>query len=89
MLMGMIGAAVGGLRNLESLSPVVRQLGARHVNYGVRPEHYDTVGVALLWTLEQGLEDGFTTEVRDAWAAAYELLSETMQLGAMEAQAAA
>jgi hemoglobin-like flavoprotein len=88
MLMSMIGAAVAGLRNLESLSPVVRQLGARHVNYGVQPEHYDTVGVALLWTLEQGLGDDFTPEVRDAWAAAYGLLSEVMQLGAMEATAA-
>jgi hemoglobin-like flavoprotein len=89
MLMGMIGAAVGGLRNLESLSPVVRQLGARHIKYGVRAEHYDTVGVALLWTLEQGLGDDFTKEVRDAWAAAYGLLAEVMQLGAMEAQATA
>ncbi|MEJ6021269.1 globin family protein [Ramlibacter sp. PS4R-6] len=88
MLMSMIGAAVNGLRNLEALSPVVRQLGARHVKYGVKTEHYATVGDALLWTLEQGLEDDFTPEVRDAWAAAYGLLSEVMQLGAMEAQPA-
>jgi hemoglobin-like flavoprotein len=88
MLMSMIGAAVTGLRNLETLSPVVRQLGARHVNYGVKTEHYGTVGIALLWTLEQGLEDDFTEEVRDAWAAAYGLLADVMQLGAMEAQRA-
>lgn len=88
MLMSMIGAAVNGLRNLEALSPVVRQLGARHVKYGVRADHYATVGDALLWTLEQGLEDDFTPEVRDAWAAAYGLLAEVMQLGAMEAQPA-
>lgn len=88
MLMSMIGAAVAGLRSLETLSPVVRQLGARHVAYGVRQEHYDTVGAALLWTLEQGLGEAFTTEVRDAWAAAYTLLSEVMQLGAMEAEGA-
>jgi len=88
MLMSMIGAAVSGLRNLEALSPVVRQLGARHVNYGVKPEHYDTVGIALLWTLEQGLEDDFTKEVHDAWLAAYSLLAEVMQLGAMDSQRA-
>lgn len=86
MLMGMIGAAVGGLRNLETLAPVVRQLGARHVGYGVKDEHYQTVGAALLWTLEQGLGARFTPEVRDAWAAAYELLSQVMQQGALEAQ---
>ena len=88
MLMSMIGAAVAGLRDLDKLAPIVRQLGARHVGYGVKTEHYGTVGAALLWTLEQGLGDAFTPEVRDAWAAAYDLLANVMQLGAIEAQAA-
>ena len=85
MLMSMIGSAVMGLSNLEKLAPVVRELGARHVGYGVRSEHYVTVGEALVWTLEQGLGDQFTPEVREAWIAAYGLLSDVMQLGAMEA----
>jgi hemoglobin-like flavoprotein len=89
MLMSMIGAAVSGLSNLETLAPVVRQLGARHAGYGVRAEHYQTVGGALLWTLEQGLGPKFTPPVREAWAAAYELLAEVMQLGAADAEAAA
>lgn len=88
MLMSMIGAAVAGLSNLEQLSPVVRGLGARHVGYGVQPRHYLLVGAALLWTLEQGLGDDFTPEVRDAWSAAYELLSQVMQLGALEVEMA-
>ena len=88
MLMSMIGAAVAGLRNLETLAPVVRKLGARHVGYGVRTEHYATVGTALLWTLEKGLGEKFTPEVRDAWTEAYTLLAEVMQLGAMEEVAA-
>ena len=88
MLMSMIGAAVAGLRNLEALTPVVRQLGARHAGYGVKTEHYATVGGALLWTLQQGLADDFRPETRDAWAAAYGLLSDVMQVGAMEARQA-
>jgi hemoglobin-like flavoprotein len=88
MLMSMIGAAVAGLRDLDELAPAVRQLGARHVGYGVKTEHYGTVGAALLWTLERGLGDAFTPEVREAWAAAYDLLANVMQLGAIEAQAA-
>ncbi|HSV45920.1 MAG TPA: globin family protein [Ramlibacter sp.] len=88
MLMSMIGAAVAGLRNLETLSPVVRQLGARHGGYGVRTEHYATVGSALVWTLEQGLGEKFTPPVREAWIAAYTLLADVMQLGALEASAA-
>lgn len=89
MLMSMIGAAVAGLRDLDRLVPVVRQLGARHVGYGVQPAHYATVGAALLWTLEQGLGPRFTPEVRDAWASAYTLLADVMQLGALEESAAA
>lgn len=86
MLMSMLNAAVNGLTNLEALTPVLRQLGARHLNYGVRAEHYATVGSALLWTLEQGLGDQFTPAVREAWSAAYGLLADVMQLGASEAQ---
>ena len=66
--------------------PAVRQLGARHANYGVRDEHYATVGSALLWTLEQGLGDKFTPAVHDAWLTVYELLAGVMQMGAIEAQ---
>jgi hemoglobin-like flavoprotein len=84
MLMSMIGAAVVGLRNLEKLAPVLRQLGARHAGYGVNSAHYVTVGSALMWTLDEGLGDKFTPEVRDAWAAAYDLISDVMELGAME-----
>ena len=86
MLMAMLGAAVNGLTNLEALVPVVRKLGARHVNYGVEDAHYATVGSALLWTLGEGLGAKFTPAVRDAWAAAYGLLSSVMLLGAIEAR---
>ena len=87
MLMSMIGAAVSGLKDLERLAPVVRQLGARHVRYGVQAQHYATVGSALLWTLDQGLGEKFTPAVREAWTAAYTLLSDVMLLGAMEEEA--
>ncbi len=86
-LMAMLGSVVGGLRHLDRLVPGVRALGARHVDYGVRDEHYDTVGAALLWTLDQGLGDAFTDDVRDAWTAAYTLLATTMKDAAAEAAA--
>ena len=82
LLMTMIGAAVRGLTKLETLAPAVRQLGSRHAGYGVRTEHYATVGSALLWTLEQGLGGQFTPEVREAWTQAYGLLAQVMQEGA-------
>ena len=84
-LMHMLGMVVHGLANLESLLPAVKNLGARHVDYGVEDSHYDTVGAALLWTLEQGLGKGFTPEVKDAWATAYGALAATMKNAAHRA----
>jgi hemoglobin-like flavoprotein len=71
--------AVDGLDRMAELVPVVEALGRRHAGYGVRESHYPTVAAALLWTLEQGLGDKFTPEVREAWAACYGLLASIMQ----------
>jgi hemoglobin-like flavoprotein len=86
-LMQMIGVVVRGLGRLEQLVPAIQDLGRRHVGYGVTDTHYDTVGAALLWTLEQGLKDDFSPDVKNAWATAYGLLADTMKTAA-EAQAA-
>jgi len=83
-LMATLATAVGGLGKLEDIVPVVRELGIRHAAYGVKPEHYDTVAGALLWTLEQGLADAFTPEVKAAWTEAYMILAETMKEAAAE-----
>jgi hemoglobin-like flavoprotein len=83
-LMQMITAAVRGLNDLGRLVPVVQDLGRRHVGYGVKDEHYATVGTALLWTLEKGLGDAFTTEVKEAWTTVYTLLATTMKNAAAE-----
>ncbi len=83
-LMAMLGTVVGSLNKLDTLMPAVRALGKRHAGYGVYDEHYAPVGAALLWTLEQGLGDGFTTEVKEAWATAYGILAQAMMDAANE-----
>lgn len=83
-LMGMLASAVSLLDQPEKLMPVVRNLGRRHVGYGVEERHYETVGSALLWTLEKGLGAEFTPEVESAWAAVYGTLATTMQHAAEE-----
>lgn len=77
-LMQMIGAAVDKLDDLPTLLPVLESLAQRHVGYGVREEHYASVGSALLKTLAQGLGDEFTPPVRDAWAQTYGLIAKVM-----------
>jgi hemoglobin-like flavoprotein len=84
-LMRMIGTAVNGLDRLDEIVPAVQQLGVRHVEYGVKDEHYDTVGAALLWTLETGLGDAFTAETKEAWATVYGILADTMKSAAAQA----
>ena len=83
-LMQMLTAAVKGLDRLEQLVPVVEDLGRRHAGYGVEDRHYDTVGEALLWTLEMGLGAAFTADVKEAWATVYGVLVTTMKNAARE-----
>lgn len=83
-LMTTLAFAVAGLNRPETILPAVRQLGARHVGYGVQEHHYQTVGAALLWTLAQGLGDQFTVEVKEAWTAVYTNLATTMQEAARQ-----
>lgn len=87
-LMMMINTAVYGLDSLEQIVPAVKALGQRHAGYGVIDAHYDTVGEALIWTLDQGLGDGFTDDVKNAWLTTYTLLADSMKKGAAEVVAA-
>ncbi len=87
-LMSMIGTAVNGLTNLEAIVPAVQNLGRNHVGYGVKDSHYDTVGTALIYTLETGLGDAFTPDVKDAWVEVYTVLATTMKDAASEVETA-
>jgi len=87
-LMSTLGVAVGSLDNLDALMPVLQNLGRGHVAYGVQDSHYDTVGTALLWTLEQGLGDGFTPDVKDAWVEVYTIVATVMKNAASDVKAA-
>nr|WP_291623169.1 methyl-accepting chemotaxis protein [Colwellia sp.] len=77
-LMAMLDVAVKLLDNPDKLIPAVQNLGAKHLRYGAEPEHYDTVGAALLKTLAIGLGDDFTAPVKKAWTVVYQTLATTM-----------
>jgi hemoglobin-like flavoprotein len=81
-LMQMFAEIVRILERPDSLVNEVADLGRRHVHYGVRDHEYDSVGTALLWTLERGLGPAFTPEVRNAWTEAYLLVAEVARRGA-------
>ena len=83
-LIVMLATAVNNLDRVDKVIPAVAELGKRHASYGVNAKHYEPVGAALLWTLEQGLGTAFTPPVKAAWTETYVVLA-----GAMRGAAAA
>jgi len=81
-LMTMLAVIVFNLHQPGEILPAIRELGQRHVGYGVKPANYDALQDALLWTLEQVLADDFTPAVRDAWAVCYGELAGEMKAAA-------
>ena len=85
-VMQMFAAIVRTLDQPDTLVSEVADLGRRHVHYGVRDSQYDSVGTALLWTLEHGLGPAFTDDVRNAWTETYLLISTVLRRAAAREQ---
>ncbi len=81
-LMTMLAMVVYNLHEPGQVLPAIRDLGVRHVGYGVKLSDYDALKEALLWTLEQALGEDFTPAVRDAWAVCYDELAGEMKAAA-------
>jgi hemoglobin-like flavoprotein len=83
-LMQALRFAVDTVEQPRALLPALESLGRRHVYYGVKESHYDTVGTALMDTLQHLLGNAFTAEAKEAWAAIYSLMAETMKRAAAQ-----
>jgi len=85
-LAGAILAYAKNIDKLENLGPAVAKMVARHVETGVKAEHYPHVAAALLPAIRDVLgADVATDEVLAAWGEAYWMLADI--LIAAEAQA--
>ena len=74
------------LPRLDDLLTHTRALGARHAGYGVKVADYQTVGDSLLAALASVLGESTDDQTRQAWARAYNLVSEIMLEGAAAAR---
>jgi len=83
-VVNVIGGAIVGLHDAQSLVPSLVQIGARHASYGVRPEHMMLLGQALPVALREVLGGTFTKEVELAWSIVYNFISASM-IGGMQA----
>ena len=79
-LVAMLALAVSNLDKPEALVATVRDLGDRHAGYGALQAHYEPVGAALIWTLEQELGPDFTPEIREAWVETYRVITGLMTM---------
>jgi hemoglobin-like flavoprotein len=75
---------VQNMQQPEVLGSMLQELGQRHVNYGVRPEHYPIVGAVLLETFADFLGKHWTQAHHDAWVKGYEAVSNLMLQGIQE-----
>ncbi|MBK9935933.1 MAG: hemoglobin [Cytophagaceae bacterium] len=69
---------VKSLGRLDELGNQIKDLGEKHVKYGVLPHHYDKVGDALIWSLKKGLGKDWNIEVENAWKKCYTILVNAM-----------
>jgi len=74
------------LRNLEGIAPKLRTLGAQHVAYGARPEHYPVVASVMLDSMAELAGDIWTPQIAAAWGQALNLVAGVMIDGAAEAE---
>jgi hemoglobin-like flavoprotein len=81
-LMTMLAMVVYHLHEPGEVLPAIRDLGVRHVGYGVKPADYEALKDALLWTLGQALGEEFTPAARDAWTVCYDELAGAMKTAA-------
>lgn len=77
-LIDTLSTLISGLRDFEALQPDLKALAEKHMGYGVTAGHYEPMGEALLWTLDDLLGEDFTPAVRHAWASIYHIISRAM-----------
>jgi len=77
------------LRDLDAVVPKLRAMGARHVGYGARPEHYPVVGSVLIDSMAEVAGDAWRPEYARAWASAFDVVAGAMLAGAASAPQAA
>lgn len=81
-LLSALALVVRSLHAPEKIVSAIEKLAVKHLDYGVKPEHYTYVGNALLRTLKKGLGSEFTPELCDAWVEAFRMLATIMKKAA-------
>ncbi|GFF93019.1 hypothetical protein IFM53868_07045 [Aspergillus udagawae] len=71
-------AYAANINSLEVLEPTLELVCHKHASLQITPDQYDIVGKFLIDAMREVLGDIFTSDVQDAWTAAYGQLSGLM-----------
>ena len=76
--MSTLEVVVRYLDDPEALRPHLELLAKGHAAYGVKPEHFQPMGVALLWSIQDPLGDKFPAGADAACEVAYDHMAREM-----------
>jgi nitric oxide dioxygenase len=62
----------------DALRPDLIKLAQGHAAYGVKPEHFEPMGQALIWTMRKSMGEEFPEGAEIAWEIAYDHLAREM-----------
>lgn len=71
-------SAIDRLHDIEGVTTVLQALGKKHAPYPIDERHFESVGDALLWTLEHALGPAWSAEAKAAWGSLYGTVASTM-----------
>jgi hemoglobin-like flavoprotein len=78
MFMSALNLAINSLSNLGRITPIIEELGSRHVHFGAKPEQFDSLGRSLVRSMKEVAPDIFDSETEMAWNEALELIFQIM-----------
>ncbi|PJN95188.1 hemin receptor [Amaricoccus sp. HAR-UPW-R2A-40] len=83
-LVATLGFVVAEMDAWVNVAPLVEELALRHLAYGVLPDDYRLVGLALQAMLSATLGSACTSETSAAWARLYDALQSQMTAAAYD-----
>lgn len=79
------GSVVEAMDDMSAVSADLKEMGARHIKYGITMEQYEYIGTSLMFSLENKLGSDFTADQKKAWTALYSVIEAAMVEGMKEA----
>ena len=86
MLLSALVLVRSSLRNLDAIAPTLHTMGARHVGYGAKPEHYPVVSEVLIGAMAKVAGEAWEPRYAQAWETAFGVVAGAMIAGASDAE---